>query len=185
MRAAAWLQGGPEGCRVGRKGLLGHVKQSGPSFKHFSKGVVLPMTPAPALLLAVKCPPKWPGVPFAALWGCTQGFDSRARFSRGWRVPVPITATRRLGADGPMGGGPAGDGEKTPGGMRVGVPPSPCSCPPEMLPAAAGDSPANVQRGADTSAPRSVSCPCALPASCPLCSPAGVGFPSGVLMAAA
>lgn len=50
VRAAAWPQGGPEGCRVGRKGLLGHMKQSGPSFKHFSKGVVLPVTPALTLL---------------------------------------------------------------------------------------------------------------------------------------
>lgn len=123
MRAAAWLQGGPEGCRVGRKGLLGHMKQSGPSFEHFSKGVVLPVTPSSNSAL------KWPGVPSAAVWGCAQGSDSRAWFSRGWRVPVPITGRRRLRADGPTGGGPAGDGERTPGGTRVAVPPSPCAGP--------------------------------------------------------
>lgn len=80
--------------------------------------------------------PKWPRVPFAALWGCTRGFDSRAWFSRGWTVPVPIMATRKLRADRLMGGGAAGDGERTPGDMRVAVPPShapapgsaPCSC---------------------------------------------------------
>lgn len=66
VRAAAWPQGGPEGCRVGRKGLLGHMKQSGPSFKHFSKGVVLPVTPA---LTVLPNGPESPLLPCGAALG--------------------------------------------------------------------------------------------------------------------